>query len=853
MLTFSQLLTSGTANNEVMLKGFNSICDIQLYWNTCEKTYFQLSRRENYKNLLEPLAKLYSHIFEYQARVICHLSRAQLSRTWQNVAHGNDWDEKEREVNELDDRCRHYINHFDAEQFKKDRDIQLQEMQGSRSILDRIRMILDAGSKETKRIYEDQKERDLLRDLASDYEDYKDFNPQKVDGTCEWFFMDNRFRKWRDSNTSNLLWVSAGPGCGKSVLSRALIDERRLSTSVTTSTVCYFFFKDGYQGRMDATNALCAILHQLFMYSPADGLIGRALPSHKSYGNGLASNFSELWRILLDCADSSEAGEIVCVLDALDECNADSKQQLIGKLNQFYCRPRNSPSKLKFLITSRPYDDIEASFKGFPDTNAYLHFDGDGKSSQISKEINLVIDAKVNEIARNFEENDRKRISDQLKSIEHRTYLWLHLTFEIIKESPSEYSRRSDIETLLSGLPAKVSEAYEKILDRSKNQDHTATLLQIILAAARPLTLDEANIALTLALEKQRFDSHASLVSKMWPRHLFESTVKNLCGLFISVYESKLSFIHQTAREFLIHPQRERKWQGRFNVSDAHGKMSLVCLEYLTYIDAQDIPIKKLKVKFPLAQYSARYWMDHARPVESEEEVQKSISDFFLQREHAYMTWGKLFDPDNLFDDESGQRSTPIPLYYASLAGFQCVVDKLLLQEGMDANAQGGHYHNALQAASAKGYQGIVHLLLEKGADINAQGGLYGNALQAASVKGHQQIVQLLLEKGADTNAQGGQYGSALQAASYWGHQQIVQLLLEKGADTNAQGGLHRSALQAASYRGHQQIVQFLLEKGADINAQGGQYGNALQAASAKGYQGIIQLLLEHMVRLFSD
>ena len=445
---FSQLLTSGTANNEVMLKGFNSICDIQLYWNTCEKTYFQPSRRENYKNLLEPLAKLYSHIFEYQARVICHLSRAQLSRTWQNVAHGNDWDGKEK-VNELDENCHRYINHFDAEQFKKDRDIQLQEMQGSRSILDRIRMILDAGSKETKRIYEDQKERDLLRDLASDYEDYKDFNPQKVDGTCEWFFMDSRFRKWRDSNTSNLLWVSAGPGCGKSVLSRALIDERRLSTSVTTSTVCYFFFKDGYQGRMDATNALCAILHQLFMYSPADGLIGRALPSHKSYGKGLASNFSELWRILLDCADSSEAGEIVCVLDALDECNADSKQQLIGKLNQFYCCPRSSPSKLKFLITSRPYDDIEASFKGFPDTKAYLHFDGDGKSSQISKEINLVIDVKVNEIARDFEESDRKRISDQLKSIEHRTYLWLHLTFEIIKKSPSEYSRRSDIETLL--------------------------------------------------------------------------------------------------------------------------------------------------------------------------------------------------------------------------------------------------------------------------------------------------------------------------------------------------------------------------------------------------------------------
>lgn len=243
MLTFWQLLTSGTANNEAMLKGFNSICDVQVYWNICEKTYFQPSCQEKYKDLMEPLAKLYSHIIEYQARVICHLSREQLSRAWQNVANWNDWNGKKAEIDGLSEHCHRYIDHFDAEQFQKDRDSQLQEMQESRSILDGIQMILDADSKETKRIYEDQKERDLLRDLASDYEDYKDFNPPRVRGTCEWFFMDDRFRKWRDSNTSNLLWVSAGPGCGKSVLSRALIDERRLSTNITISTVCYFFFQ----------------------------------------------------------------------------------------------------------------------------------------------------------------------------------------------------------------------------------------------------------------------------------------------------------------------------------------------------------------------------------------------------------------------------------------------------------------------------------------------------------------------------------------------------------------------------------------------------------------------------------
>ncbi|KAB8234140.1 uncharacterized protein BDW43DRAFT_64210 [Aspergillus alliaceus] len=778
-----------------MLKGFNSIDDILVYWEICEKTYLRSSHGQGYQDLLEPLAKLYSHIIEYQARVICHLSRAQLSRAWQNVDGWNDWDGKAAEIDGLSKQCSSCIPPLEAEEIRKNRDSQLREMQESRTILDEIRTILEAGNKHTQRSYEDQKERDLLQDLASDYEDYKDFNPVRVQGTCEWFFKDDRFRKWRDSNTSSLLWVSAGPGCGKSVLSRALVDERRLSTNVTTSAVCYFFFKDGDERRMYATNALCAILHQVFTHGPASGLIGHALPSHKNYGKDLAQNFSELWRILVDCANSPDAGEIVCVLDALDECNADGRRQLIEKLKGFYCQPRrpsNALSKLKFLITSRPYDDLEVSFKKLSDTTAYLRFDGDEKSGQISNEINLVIDDRMDEIARDFEESDRRMISKQLKNMEHRTYLWLHLAFDIIKQNPSEYGRRPDVEALLSSLPVEVSEAYEKILDRSKDPIHTEILLQIVLAAARPLTLDEANVALTLALQKQPFTSHTALESNLWPRKVFKSTVKNLCGLFISVHESKLSFIHQTAREFLIHPKQNGKWQGRLSISKSHTGMSLVCLKYLSYLGEQSTG-RDFMARFPMAQYSARYWMDHARPSETEKEVQEIILNFFLQQRQAYAVWGTLFDPDQPWDKEPRwNRKIATPLYYASLEGLQHTVE-LLLERGADVNAQGGYYGHALQAASKQGHKEIVQILLEKGADVNAQGWDCSNALQAASAGGHKEIVQILLETGADVRAHGGgYYGHALQAASAQGHEEIVQILLEKGADVHVQGRVLR-------------------------------------------------------------
>lgn len=198
-------------------------------------------------------------------------------------------------------------------------------MQESQIILDEIRVILEESRRETQRLSDDQKLRALLQDLAADYEGYKDFNPPRVPGTCEWFLQDDRFLEWRSSD-SGILWVSAGPGCGKSVLSRALIDERRLTTNVATSTICYFFFKDGDDERMYAPKALCAILHQLIPNTPTSGLIQHALPSHKNYGKRLTDNLSELWRILVNCVKSPDAGEVVCALDALDECHHDSRQ-----------------------------------------------------------------------------------------------------------------------------------------------------------------------------------------------------------------------------------------------------------------------------------------------------------------------------------------------------------------------------------------------------------------------------------------------------------------------------------------------------------------------------------------------
>lgn len=182
------------------------------------------------------------------------------------------------------------------------------------------------------------------------------------------------------------------------------------------------------------------------------------------------------------------------------------------------------------------------------------------------------------------------------------------------------------MEALLSELPANVSEQYEKTLSRSSEEDLTnvkedktkSLILQIILAATRPLMLDEANYALTMALADDSLTTHAQLEADRWKTD-FKATVKNLCGLIFSVYDDRLFFIHLTAREFLLQKPDPSitggKWQGRFaNPDSLHDTILRCCVRYLSLSEfpSRTIPLlKDDRGQYPLLEYAAANWVHH--------------------------------------------------------------------------------------------------------------------------------------------------------------------------------------------------------------------------------------------------
>ena len=84
----------------------------------------------------------------------------------------------------------------------------------------------------------------------------------------------------------------------------------------------------------------------------------------------------------------------------------------------------------------------------------------------------------------------------QLGSIPNRTYLWVHLTLNLV-ESDIDIEKTGIVKAT-SHLPKSVDEAYERILSKSHDFEEVKRLLHIVVLAARPLTLTEMNLALAL-------------------------------------------------------------------------------------------------------------------------------------------------------------------------------------------------------------------------------------------------------------------------------------------------------------------------------------------------------------------
>lgn len=666
---------------------------------------------------------------------------------------------------------------------------------------------------------------------TSDYERHKARNPDPVEGTCQWILQHSHFIHWRESQHSHLIWVSADPGCGKSVLSKSLIDKDLQTTD--SRTTCYFFFKDDNADQQSITFALNALLHQLF--SQKEELIKYAIEQFEKEGTNLARLFDAQWNLLTKATADPEAGEVICILDALDECQDGDRETLIGALKQFYHGIDKPKSSLKFLVTSRPYYHIERLF------HHTVRLAGEDESELISREIDLVIKARVRKITvdMKLKPTVKSSLESALLNIEHRTYLWVHLIFDVIENSLTRTEK--GLCEIVRTLPDTVENAYTAILERSLDKILARKLLHIVIAAIRPLTLEEMNVALAIN-DGDKSYGDMDLEQEEW----FRTKVKDLCGLFVSVVDSKIYLIHQTAKEFLMlnkdcieTPNHAvlGNWKQSLEPRVSHRILAKACIWFLLFDVFESHPpvanvndwvslkrsrdIERYINAHSFLQYAAANWVTHFQEAEVEDETLHESVAFKIcdTRSGRFRSWFLAY-PGWINEAEN----TSTNLIIASHFGFTRTVRMILEYGRADIDARNFDGDTALHSAVKNKKNDVVRLLLEKGANINAKNNRgttalhYATQLYDKSDKGRIDAVQLLLEANADVKAVDCEGDTALHMAVSMCAYGVVESLLENDVNIDALNNKGSSALYLTQEYGAHEIGHLLVAHGADLD-----------------------------------
>ncbi|KAF3195009.1 hypothetical protein TWF106_005914, partial [Orbilia oligospora] len=676
----------------------------------------------------------------------------------------------------------------------------------------------------------DEKKIEILQKLNKlPYGERKNRNPDRTPRTCEWVITHELFKDWQESESSRMLWISADPGCGKSVLAKYLIDH--ILTTTQTRTTCYFFFKDNPEDQSSIVNALCCILRQLFQQKAT--LLSETIVKRFEVDGELYSSFIDLWDVLLSAAKDKNAGEIVCILDAIDECEDHGMPQLANGLYKLYGAERNS--NLKFLITSRPYIKIERSFQPLMASLSLIRLSGESETeiTKISQEIDFFIAARVRAIGEelDLESGEKHLLQQRLRRVPNRTYLWVHLTLNLIKDTIE--IGETEIDRLTSNLPKTVDEAYERILYKA-DKKKARKLLHIVTAAARPLTLEEMNLA--LALE----DNHQSYSDlKLTPERRFRKNVRELCGLLLTIIDSRIYLLHQTVKEFLIQndlanaAKNDSIWKHSLQPQDSHRVLANICIRHLFFAEFEAHPLDNDTIPAQYAErnifldYSAKHWATHLRESQNEldDTAIRSIQSLCDASSKRCLTWFRIYwtgtntnFPENF-----------TTLMIASYFGFAKVVRLLTESGGIDLNSKDDtHGRSAISWAAGNGFDIVVALLIRgitsqwKGiwlpvgerVRIDAVDNYGRTPLLHAVWNRHVAVVELLLKAGAQADLADNVGGTPLLYAICSGYTDVVEQLVEGGAEMDSKGDKIGALLLSAAERGREDVVKRLLEIG---------------------------------------
>ncbi|KAM0518966.1 hypothetical protein ACHAPE_003957 [Trichoderma viride] len=639
-----------------------------------------------------------------------------------------------------------------------------------------------------------------------------------VSGTCDWITKREEFVNWITSD-SGLLWISGGPGLGKTMLSIYLTEYLSSYFKPLENGKSHFstyFFCDAKDNTRNTSVAIVrGLLFQLLQQKGE--LFKHILPTYEVQNEQIfqQSSFETIWKIFLRMTNDIEDSQVSCVLDGLDECEPESLQDLLNKLNKI----ASTSPRLKVIVLSRGYPSyLGASLGQF----LRIRLDPDAKT-EVSDGLDLYISARVAELSKSKQYPDE--LTDHVKrTLRHKSggiYLWVSF---VVKDL--EKIQVFEVEESLDQLPEGLYPFYERILEQvdPAHRGLTLDVLRWCAFAIKPLTLRELASALGIQ-PTGLLDGEAVLRGKL-----------TYCGHFLSISDLFISLVHQSAYEFLtrqISNGGNVPWFSLSNMEMEHSRLASACIVYFHDVYSYDED---------LLAYSRRIYGDPDHP---------NTSLRYAWFGYATHQWHKHFDYSNQYGVQILEQ---YPLFFAESSVWNNWANWTFR----------GRNGDVMFVAAKLGLTVLMRRILE---DKGHR--LYWN-LHAASENGHLAIVKLLVENGVHVDCEDKDNFShtPLSIALGRGHRQVVEFLLTCGANINGTDQASSPLLDAVGHKNYE-VVKLLLEwkphdcpkprykwssprkltapkHALNVNCRDDYGDTPLHSAARKGSIEVIRLLLVH-------
>ncbi|KAF8535670.1 hypothetical protein BDD12DRAFT_983186 [Trichophaea hybrida] len=433
--------------------------------------------------------------------------------------------------------------------------------------------------------------------------------------------------------------------------------------------------------------------------------------------------------------------------------NVDQRQPVVG---YFFCRHDNDDLRtetaiLRYLL-AQLLDEAPQLFEHFLPEFSPLKGKTNWTFPRLSKEdIGRYAMQEVSRLveSKNLDKTLRDYTSGALTKKAEGMFLWVSLVVEAL---------RNDIDTSEDSIRKTLME----LPIASQHQQKARTILQWVVSAKRPMTLEELKVAIAIHQDAASMGSMRGQIQRN-----IKGFLLSLFGSFLKIRgDSTVHLVHQTAREFLEGYQIKGSDVSSPNLDfvnichrGANLELAISCLRYLCFDEFDEDPmidrmtrwsigfsadILDLQKKYPLLNYAALYWVLHAR--ESDEENSdlwaafQRLAQFPRRINLAHKVL--LFSQFRAYNNDDFQAAEPLQILACHGLG---VLMRRLLDNGACINVQSCNGTNALHAAIKSRHVPIVKLLLNRKANANIRSGRFRNAFEAAAAIGTKHIVNDIL------------------------------------------------------------------------------------------------------------